>query len=135
MFVNWIKNELEEKNIKAKIFKVEEFDDNFGYDLFIIGTPIYYEKPLKSIQDFIEKNKQKLNNKNVAIFIVCMARLFGRIAEEHIKNFYLYPLESKINDNLLINSAVFEGWLRVPDTNERKKVKEWIDKLVDKMEE
>ncbi|WGS64460.1 flavodoxin domain-containing protein [Marinitoga aeolica] len=128
-FSNWIKNELEDKNIKVDIYKVDEFNDNFNYDLYIIGTPIYYEKPLKSIYKFIENNKEKLNNKKVALFIVCIAQMFGHTTKKYIEKHYLYPLEKNI-DNLIISSAVFKGWIKKINIEERKKVKEWIDELI-----
>ncbi|KAF2955919.1 flavodoxin domain-containing protein [Marinitoga sp. 38H-ov] len=130
---NWIKKELEDKNIEVNIFKVNEFDGDFNYDLFIIGSPIYYERPLKGISNFIENNSYSLNKTKVAIFIVCMAKIFGNATGGYIKKHYLFPLE-KYFDNLIISSAIFEGWLRKENLKEKEKIKIWINELIKKME-
>ncbi len=50
-FAKWIKDELEKSGIETDVKKVNEVD-SFNYDLFIIGSPIYWERPLKKCHFF-----------------------------------------------------------------------------------
>jgi len=60
----------------ADIRKPSEVD-NFGCELFIVGSPIYYEKPMRSVVYFLRSTSEKLSKNKVALFVICMAKLFG----------------------------------------------------------
>jgi len=46
-------------------------------DLVVVGTPIYYERPLQEVMRFLDEN-EGLEGKKVAVFILCIAsRLEG----------------------------------------------------------
>jgi len=126
-FAKWIKDELEKSGIETDIKRVNKVD-NFNYDLFIIGSPIYWERPLKSVISFLDNHKLELKDKKIAIFIVCIAQMFGKPAERYIKIRYLRPLEKRVS-NLIIESGIFKRWLKNPNFNEREKVKNWVRKL------
>ena len=96
---------------------------------FIIGSPIYWERPLKSVISFLDNHKLELRDKKIAIFIVCIAQMFGKPTERYIKIHYLRPLEKKVS-NLIIESGIFKGWLKNPNFNEREKVKNWVRRLI-----
>ena len=127
-FAKWIKDELEKSGIETDVKKVNEVD-SFNYDLFIIGSPIYWERPLKSVISFLDNHKLELRDKKIAIFIVCIAQMFGKPTERYIKIHYLRPLEKKVS-NLIIESGIFKGWLKTPNFNEREKVKNWVRRLI-----
>jgi len=120
----WMMEELEDlDNVKAEMKKPSEIS-GFGHDLFIIGSPIYWEKPMKSVVDFLSSNQNNFKDKKVAIFVVCIAEIFGKGTEKYIKNHYLKPLEEKVSGSL-IKSKNFKGWMRKPDCKQEKNVKEW----------
>ena len=48
---------------------------SLDYDLIVVGTPIYDDRPMLSVQHFLEAGK--LHNKKLALFVVCFAGIFG----------------------------------------------------------
>ncbi len=124
----WMKEGLLNAGIKVDLKRVDRVD-NFDYDVFVIGSPIYWEKPLKSVVNFLSENKEKFKGNKVAIFVVCLAKLFGLLTDRHVKNHYLKPLEEKVSGSL-VGSGVFKGWLKKPDYNEKKNVIKWIRGVV-----
>lgn len=126
----WMMECLDE--IKVEMKRPSEISD-FGYDLFIIGSPIYWEKPMKSVVDFLSSNRDNFKDKKVAIFVVCIAEIFGKGTEKYIKNHYLKPLEENVSGSL-IKSKSFKGWLRKPDCRQEKNVKKWVREVMKKYE-
>jgi menaquinone-dependent protoporphyrinogen oxidase len=55
--------------------KVASTIKSLDYDLIVVGTPIYEERPMKSVRDFLRR--EDLRNKRVALFVVCFAGVFG----------------------------------------------------------
>ncbi|AFK21613.1 flavodoxin domain-containing protein [Pyrococcus sp. ST04] len=95
-------------NLKRKL--PEELDD-----FIVIGSPIYYERPLPEVLRFIEENNG-LKDKVVAVFIVCMADIFGVVGRRYAERKYLGLLKEKIKGDV-IDEKIFRGWL----INENKK--------------
>ncbi len=87
-------------------------------DLFIIGSPIYYEKPMKTVLDFIETHRENLKGKPVAVFVICMAQLFGNPTKRHIDKYYIAPLVDRLPEKP-VDIAVFKGWLRKSDYGQK----------------
>ena len=129
VIVNWMKEALKSKktfNIDVKrAYEIDTLD----YDMFIVGSPIYWEKPLGSVVNFLATNEETLKNKMVAVFIVCMAQVFGGLTTHYIKRHYLKPLEEH-TPSLFIESGIFRGWLKKPNLNERKNIINWIERLI-----
>jgi flavodoxin len=48
---------------------------SLDYDLIVVGSPIYNEKPMRSVRRFLEC--RGLDNKRLAMFVVCFAGVFG----------------------------------------------------------
>ncbi len=46
--------------------------DPRGFDLIVIGSPIYEEHPLPSVVNFLVANRDRLSDKDVALFVVCV---------------------------------------------------------------
>ena len=127
--VKWIQEALTDVKAEVDLRSWDKVDD-FDYDLFIVGSPIYWERPLKSVLNFLSENRAKLADKKVVIFIVCMANLFGHFTDEYIDKRYLKPLEENISDSV-VEKAVFRGWLKKPNHNERRKVIKWARELIE----
>jgi len=132
-FVKWIKEGFEEikADLDVDVKRVNEVE-NFDYELFVIGSPIYWERPLKTVIDFLSSNGDRLKDRKIAIFVVCMAQLFGRHTESYVKKRYLMPLEEKVSGKL-IGSKAFRGWLKKSNYKEKEKVVEWIRYLAAKL--
>ena len=67
VIARWISEGM--KNIEVK--RASEVESINDYQLIIIGSPDYDDKPLKSISEFIEKFNNELKQKKIAIFVVC----------------------------------------------------------------
>ncbi len=67
VIARWISEEMGDIVVK-KCSEVESIDD---YSFVVIGSPDYDDKPLKSVSEFIEKFRDELKEKKIAIFVVC----------------------------------------------------------------
>ncbi len=122
----WIKDFLEKEGWQVSLLRAgEERELEGNYDLIIIGSPIYYEKPLKSVKEFIEQNRETLSGILVAIFVVNMADLFGHLTESYIKTRYIGALEKLLKNPPIITYPI-RGWLRKPGQKTRKDVEEFV---------
>ncbi|WP_174591787.1 flavodoxin domain-containing protein [Methanocella conradii] len=72
--VQWIREGAVSKGAQVDVCKPEEVR-SLDYDLITVGTPMYNDKPMESILNFLGWNG--LSNKKVALFIVCFAGIFG----------------------------------------------------------
>ncbi len=103
--------------------------DPRSFDLVIIGTPIYYEHPMKSIIGFIEKNSG-LQNCRVAVFITCFvaSRKIPKPIRDTVIKRYLNSVLKHIRGNV-VAVRVFKGWLQKPDEDVIKECMEWCREL------
>ncbi len=72
--IQWIKEGASSKGAHVDV-KTPGAVTSLDYDLIVVGTPIYNEKPMKSVRDFLKRGD--LRNKNVALFVVCFGGVFG----------------------------------------------------------
>ena len=119
-----------EKYVNIEVRRVSEVATLKGCELVIIGTPIYYERPLKSILEFLEEHSSELENKKTAIFIVCFAVAFGSLVRWHIQNHYIKPLMERIPGEV-IDTLVLKGGIGNVSEDETEKAKRWAIGLLD----
>lgn len=72
--IGWIKEGAESQGAYVDT-KMAGTVKSLDYDLIVVGTPIYNERPMKSIRDFLRR--EDLRNMRVALFVVCFAGVFG----------------------------------------------------------
>jgi len=72
--IGWIKDGAESQGASVDI-RMAHTARSLDYDLIVVGTPIYNERPMKSVRDFLRRDD--LRNKRVALFVVCFAGVFG----------------------------------------------------------
>ncbi|WP_048198756.1 flavodoxin domain-containing protein [Methanocella arvoryzae] len=72
--IGWIRDGAISQGASVDIKSVREVD-NLDYDLIVTGSPIYGEQPMGSIINFLTRDD--LTNKNIALFVVCFAGVFG----------------------------------------------------------
>jgi menaquinone-dependent protoporphyrinogen oxidase len=72
--VQWIREGALSKGAHVDV-KSPNAVTSLDYDLIVVGTPIYNDRPMRSIKHFL--GKEGLRNKKVAIFVVCFAGIFG----------------------------------------------------------
>ncbi|WP_206205329.1 hypothetical protein [Thermococcus sp. LS2] len=49
------------------------------------------EIEIRSVLEFLEGHQEELKDKRVAVFVVCMAELFGHFTRKYIQKHYLQP--------------------------------------------
>ena len=68
-----IANVLRGKGVEVTLCRVKSScPDPGSFDLIVVGSPIYYERPMRSLIDFIDENGG-LRGLKVAIFVTCLA--------------------------------------------------------------
>ena len=101
----------------TKFCKVNDAE-SLDYDLIVIGSPIYGQKPMKSIDAFLEKNWNVLAKKNVALFIVCGDHPYPEYTSNVTQ--FLQDFEKKI-DNTPVAIQAFGGYLDLKDLDEKER--------------
>jgi menaquinone-dependent protoporphyrinogen IX oxidase/nitroimidazol reductase NimA-like FMN-containing flavoprotein (pyridoxamine 5'-phosphate oxidase superfamily) len=70
----------------AKTCPVDKFRDRYiGFDLFVIGTPLYSGEIDPKISQFVQKNISWLKDKNTALFCLCLDPHEGEAALEKLR--------------------------------------------------
>ena len=72
--IGWIKEGAESQGATMEI-KVANTVRSLDYDLIVVGTPIYNERPMKSVRDFLRR--EDMRDRRIALFVVCFAGVFG----------------------------------------------------------
>lgn len=84
--------------------------DPRGFDLIVIGSPIYEEHPLPSVVNFLVANRDRLSDKDVALFVVCVD--YGTVSKEELVHRYLADLQTRAAGRVRA-IEVFGGYLDV----------------------
>jgi menaquinone-dependent protoporphyrinogen oxidase len=92
--------------------------ESLDYDLIVIGSPIYMGKPLPSIDTFLEKNRNILAKKKVALFIVCLDYPHPEYASDVSQ--FLQDFEKQI-DITPVTIQAFGGYLDLKDLDEKER--------------
>lgn len=91
----------------SKITTPDDFKEEYkNFDFYIIGTPIYYEKPTEKISNFIKTNSSWLKRKRVSLFASCLSKDGGK---------YLYPFRKLLGKNAHIKAI--GGKININDLN------------------
>ena len=85
----WIKDGIGD----ADVCRVDEVS-SLEYELIIVGSPVYFGKPLKSVTGFLESKKDELMNKKIIPFVVCIRN--GKKYLSKLKKFIPNAEEGKI---------------------------------------
>ncbi len=94
--VNIIAENVKDKNIEIDIGKVNNNKDISHYNGFVILSPIYYEKPLDSVLQWIQKHRDSLTNRKTCLIAVCMANYFGHAGKAYIYKRYIGMMVNKL---------------------------------------
>ncbi|WP_148883353.1 flavodoxin family protein [Thermococcus aciditolerans] len=109
MVARAIEKALRDNGFDAQTWSVGQNPEVDDCDLVIIGTPIYYERPLPQVVRFIEE-KSGLEGKRVAVFILAMAQKFGKLGKEYTERRYLRLMMEPIKGRV-VSARAFDGWL------------------------
>ncbi len=116
--VSWITEGVEALGNVVDLRKTWEVE-NFNYDLFIVGSPTYWEKPMKSVVDFVSSHREELEGRSVAVFIVHLAKVLGRFSRKYVEEHCLKLLEKEALRHI-VGKADFRGDLGNQTTSKEK---------------
>jgi menaquinone-dependent protoporphyrinogen oxidase len=107
---HWVAEGINDADIKH----VDDVTSLF-YDLIVIGSPVYNDAPSRRILSFLEKYRENLANKRLALFTVNMPY---NMTPEKVKQFdgskVLNELESKVKGKVL-DTRAFLGKIDVKE--------------------
>ncbi|MGZ4880268.1 MAG: flavodoxin domain-containing protein [Halobacteriota archaeon] len=106
----WIAEGVTSKgNVDVAVRSVAEADPS-GFEFIVIGSPIYEEHLLPSVVSFLAANRDQLNDKDVALFVVCVD--YGAVPKEELVRRYVADLQERIKGRVRA-IEVFGGYLDV----------------------
>ncbi len=114
---------LRRKRFDVCTWRVDQCLDMSRCNIVIIGTPIYYERPLPEVVNFL-REWDGLKEKKVAIFILSMAQKFGKLGKRYTEEKYLHTITKMIKGDV-IATEVFDGWILGENRNTIAKAMEW----------
>ena len=123
--VQWMVEALEVMDGIEVVARGPEGTELLDHDLLVIGSPIYFERPMKSMSEFVAAHASSMHSQPVAVFILGWAKRVYQRAEKHIEKSYFGPLVKGFSDEL-VSKHMFRGWVRKKDPIQEKESKEWI---------
>ena len=72
--IQWIREGAASKGVHVDVQNPNAVT-SLDYDLIVVGTPIYDNRPMTSVRRFLEMSR--LHDKKLALFVVCFAGIFG----------------------------------------------------------
>ena len=73
----------------VRVCRVSECKDVSQCDVVVVGAPVYYESPLRSVVAWLESHGDDVKDKDVCLFVVCMAQMFGHPLKSYVYKRYL----------------------------------------------
>ncbi|NJE85175.1 hypothetical protein E3E23_04945 [Thermococcus sp. CX2] len=113
---------------EVKVARVTESPNVDDCDLVVIGAPIYYERPLPSVIEFI-RSRNGFDGKGVAVFILCIADKFGKLGKKYTEARYMRLMTEPIKGEI-IAKRVFDGWILRENIDLRPLVQDWIKRVL-----
>ncbi|MGB9370331.1 MAG: flavodoxin domain-containing protein [Halobacteriota archaeon] len=104
-------------HVDVVVQNVAEADPR-GFDLIVIGSPIYEEHPLPSVVNFLAANRDRLNGKDLALFVVCVD--YGVMPKEELVHRYVADLQAHAAGRVRA-IEVFGGYLDVDKLSDTDK--------------
>jgi len=123
--VQWMVEALEVIEGIEVVARGPEGSELLDQDLLVIGSPIYFERPMKSMSEFVAAHASSMHSQRVAVFILGWAKSVYRRFEKHIEKSYFGPLVQSFSDEL-VSTHMFRGWIRKKDLAQETESKEWI---------
>lgn len=115
--VGWMAGVLGRRGHSVEIVGPDDLP-TLSADLIVIGSPIYFERPMESMLDFVGKKAVELSARNVAVFILGWTkRIYDRF-ESHIRSNHFGPLVNPI-EKAVIDSHMFRGWMHHVDPDQK----------------
>ncbi len=117
---------------EVRVLRASDNPDVEECDLVIVGTPIYYERPLPEVKEFL-LSKKGLEGKPVAVFILCIADRFGKLGKRYTERRYLRMITENIKGRI-IAIKVLDGWILDENPKTVAEARNWIKRVLDAFE-
>ncbi len=114
--------------IEVKAIRPNETPEN-DFDLVIVGSPIYYEKPMSSIIEFLKTHSKILHDKKFAIFILGWANKIKRF-KNYVDKKYVGSIKNNVPGDVMPPIGKFNGWIRKKDEKQKDQVEIWLDTIL-----
>jgi flavodoxin len=72
--IQWIREGAASKGAHVDV-RTPDTVTSLDYDLVIVGPPIYNDRPMSSVREFLKRGDMR--DKKVALFVVCFSGIFG----------------------------------------------------------
>ena len=109
----FVGKELSKEGNVVDVRRVSEVTDVNSYQAVVVGCPVIIEKWTEDALDFLNRHKQALSQRPVALFYTCLATL-GRTLEEGLGGVmtnYVSPLLVQFPDLKPVSVGIFTGVL------------------------
>ncbi len=109
----FVGKELSKEGNVVDVRRVSEVTDVNNYQAVVVGSPMKREKWTEDALDFLNRHKQALSQRPVALFYTCLATL-GRTLEEGLGGVmtnYISPLLVQFPDLKPVSVGIFTGVL------------------------
>ena len=129
-----VANTLRKGGIEATLCRARDPCPNpRNFDLVVVGTPIYYERPMRSVLEFIDRN-DGLRGLKVVVFITCFAasKKIPSLIRNAVVRKYLNSVLKHVKGEVVAFKA-FKGWVRGPDLGMLGECTEWSEALAKAM--
>lgn len=114
---NWIAEGINDADVRH----VDDVSSVF-YDLIVIGSPVYNDSPSRKIIDFLDKNRDTLANRKLALFTVEMpVNMTPDRAKRFVSSGQIKKLFDHVKGNV-IGSNVFLGKIELNELTELDKL-------------
>jgi len=114
------------RGYETAVFRVGSDVNVEGCDLIVVGVPVYFEGPLRSVLRFLEENSERLKDKVFAVFVVCTV---PRPLYWYARVKYLKPVLERIRGRV-VGTFIARGWFTKPPEGARREVVGWIREVL-----
>ncbi len=129
-----IGSEMRSAGLDVGVYRVSREQPDLGdCGLVVLGTPIYFERPMKTVTGFIDGNNG-LEGRRVAVYITCFmaSRKISSPIRDRIVGWYLGQVIKHVRGEI-IGSTAFSGWIRRPDKEALRRCREWSRRIIEKL--
>ena len=125
--VEWIAEVLRKEGFEVRLFTPrDEVPEDCSF--FIVASPVYYERPLKSVLEYVKEHEEFRGKKAFALIICTVPKAL----EDYAKRMYLAPLVKALEEAgaEVVGAFLLPGWIVRPSEECEAKAKEVVREMV-----
>ncbi len=98
----------EEEGVDIEVSSIDDVDSIENFDAVIVGSSVRADKPMANVRDFFARYSRQLQQKQLAIFAVCLAANC-REGRDKVKKEYISQITAKHPELHPISTEAFGG--------------------------